>query len=154
MFEGKSKFNGSVYGWAGHMENGSTFGSLEVLEALNTNWSHYVNRIGPWSLIIPGHQIKWSKPQQVLQCTYFDQTYFQNEDWRRNDLFLEFPQRPNSSISIFVSDKLRKVSRTLKYNYESYSGSRIVIEDLAKPMLKKFFFTFQQTDLSPEVVNR
>ena len=100
MFEGKSRFNGSVFGWAGHMENGSTFGSLEILKVLNTNWSHYVDRIGIDKNI--GHQIKWSKPQQVLQCTYFDQTYFQNEDWRRNDLFLEFPQRPNASISIFV----------------------------------------------------
>ena len=152
MFEGKSKFNGSVFGWAGHMENGSTFGSLEVLEVLNTNWSHYVDYIGIDKSI--SHQIKWSKPQQVLQCTYFDQTYFQNEDWRRNDLFFEFPQRPNASISIFVSDKLRKVSRTLKSNYETYSGSRIVIEDLDKPILKKFYFTFQQTDLSPKVVNR
>ena len=150
MFEGKSKFNGSVFGWAGHMENGSTFGSLEVLEVLNTNWSHYVDYIGIDNKII-GHQIKWLKPQQVLQCTYFDQTYFQNEDWRRNDLFFEFPQRPNASISIFVTDKLRKVSRTLKSNYETYSGSRIVIEDLDKPMLKKFYFTFEQTELSPEV---
>ena len=154
MFEGKSKFNGSVFGWAGHMENGSNFGSIEVLEVLNTNWSHYVDNIGVDDNRVTGDQIKWSKPQQVLQCTYFDQTYFQNEDWRRNDLFFEFPQRPNASISIFVSDKLRKVSRTLKSNYESYSGSRIVIENLDKPMLKKFYFTFQQTDLSPEVVNR
>ena len=129
------------------MKNGSTFGSLEVLEVLNTNWSYYVNSI---SDPIKKYQIKWSKPQQYLQCTHFDQTYFQNEDWR-NDLFFDFPQRPNASISIFVSDKLRKVSRTLKSNYETYSGSRIVIEDLGKPMLKKFYFTFQQRELSPEV---
>ena len=145
MFEGRSKHNKSVYGWAGHMKNGSTFGSLEVLEALNTNWSHYVKLIGTTS-----HQIKWSKPQQYLQCTYFDQTYFQNEDWR-NDVFFEFPQRPNASISIFVYDKRRKGSRTLKSNYETYGGSRIMIEDLNKPMLKKFYFTFQQRELSPEV---
>ena len=151
MFEGKSKFNGSVFGWAGHMENGSNFGSIEVLEVLNTNWSHYVDNIGVDNNRVTGYQIKWLKPQQVLQCTYFDQTYLQNEDWRRNDLFFEFPQRPNASISIFVSDKRRKVSRTLKSNYETYTGSRIVIEDLDKPMLKKFYFTFQQTELSPEV---
>ena len=102
------------------MENGSTFGSLEVLEVLNTNWSHYVDFIGVADYRLTGYQIKWSKPQQVLQCTYFDQTYFQNEDWR-NDLFFEFPQRPNASIIIFVSDKLRKVSRTLKSNYETYT---------------------------------
>ena len=143
---GQSKHNKSVYGWAGHMKNGSTFGSLEVLEALNINWSHYVKRI----MDMDSHQIKWSKPQQYLQCTYFDQTYFQNEDWR-NDVFFEFPQRPNASISIFVYDKRRKVSRTLKSNYETYGGSRIVIEDLNKPMLKKFYFTFQQRELSPEV---
>ena len=153
MFEGLSKFNGSVFGWAGHMENGSTFGSLEVLEVLNTNWSHYVDFIGVADYRLTGYQIKWSKPQQVLQCTYFDQTHFQNGDLRK-DIFFEFPQRPNVSITIFVSDRLRKVSRTLKSNYETYSGSRIVIEDLDKPMLKKFYFTFQQTELSPEVVNR
>ena len=133
------------------MKNGSTFGSLEVQEVLNTKWSHYVKRIGTQD---PGTglQIKWSKPQQYLKCTHFDQTYFQNEDWR-NDILFEFPQRPNASISVFVSDKLRKVSRTLKSNYETYSGSRIVIEDLNKPMLKKFYFTFQQRELSPEVDN-
>ena len=148
MFEGRSKHNRSVFGWAGHMENGSTFGSLEVLEVLNTNWSHYVDYIGP----DPGsdHKMKWLKPQQVLQCTYFDQKHFQNGDLR-TDIFFEFPQRPNVSITIFVSDRLRKVSRTLKSNYETYSGSRIVLEDLDKAMLKKFYFTFEQTELSPEV---
>ena len=35
--------------------------------------------------------------------------------------------------------------------YETYSGSRIVLEDLDKAMLKKFYFTFEQTELSPEV---
>ena len=29
FFYGQSKFNSSVYGWAGHMENGSTFGSTQ-----------------------------------------------------------------------------------------------------------------------------
>ena len=149
MFLGKSKHNKSVYGWAGHMKNGSTFGSLEVQDMLNSNWSHYVNSIGDQ---IKKYQIKWSKPQQYFQCTHFDQTYFQNEDWR-NDLFFEFPQRQNAGISIFVSDKLRKVSRTLKSNYETYSGSRIRIEDLNKPKLMKFYFTFQQRELSPEVEN-
>ena len=148
MFEGRSKHNRSVFGWAGHMENGSTFGSLEVLEVLNTNWSHYVDYIGPDPG--SGHKMKWFKPQQVLQCTYFDQKHFQNGDLR-TDIFFEFPQRPNVSITIFVSDRLRKVSRTLKSNYETYSGSRIVLEDLDKAMLKKFYFTFEQTELSPEV---
>ena len=115
MFVGQSKHNKSVFGWAGHMENGSTFGSLEVLKVLSTNWSHYVDYIG----LDPGsdHKMNWLKPQQVLQCTYFDQTHFLNGDLRK-DIFFEFPQRPNVSITIFVSDRLRKVSRTLKSNYE------------------------------------
>ena len=130
MFLGHSKHNRSVFGWAGHMENGSTFGSLEVLEVLNTNLSHYVDYIGPDPG--SGHKLKWFKPQQVLQCSYFDQTHFQNGDLRR-DIFFEFPQRPNVSITIFVSDRLRKVSRTLKSNYEPYSGSRIVIKTWTSP---------------------
>ena len=149
MFLGKSKHNKSFFGWAGHMKNGSTFGSLEVQGVLNTNWSHYVNCIGP-RCPDSGHQIKWSKPQQLLQCTYFDQTDFKSKDLI-HDLFFEFPQRQNVSITIFVYDRLSKVSRTLKSNYESYIGSRIVIEDLDNPSLKKFYFTFKQTEISPEV---
>ena len=150
MFEGRSKYNKSVFGWAGHMENGSTFGSLEVQEVLNTNWSHYVHSINPLS----DQPISWLKPQQPVQCTYFDQKDLtQNGAWM-NDFFFEFEKRQNVGITIFVSDRVKKVSRTLKSNYEAYSGSRIMVEDLNKPSLKKFFLTFQQTEFSTEVTFR
>ena len=150
MFEGRSKHNKSVFGWAGHMENGSTFGALEVQKVLNTNWSNFVDFIGPDCRSTSKNQIKWSKPQQLLQCTFFDQKDFK-DGALNNDLFFEFPQKPNVGITIFVSDKRKKVSRTLKSNYETYIGSRIEIEDLDKPSLKKFYFTFQQTEISEEV---
>ena len=31
FYFGRSRFNGSIYGWGGHMENGTTFGSVEGL---------------------------------------------------------------------------------------------------------------------------
>lgn len=150
MFFGQSRYNATVFGWSGHMKNGSVFETGEMLDAVTANWSKIVESIGGSS---PSQSMtwSWSKHQQVLQCTYVDSKIFQNQEIL-NGLLLKFYQIQNVSLNIFVSDRLTKVSRTLQSNYETYSGPPIGTLKLGEPSLKKFYFTLEQTEYSPEVM--
>ena len=64
-----------------------------------------------------------------------------------------FRYQENAAISVFVYDKEKKVSRTLKTNYESYNGPTIEISlRNQSAMLKKFYLTFEQILYSSQVV--
>ena len=147
MFFGQSKFNATVFGWSGHTKNGRVFETGEMLDAVTANWSKIVESIGG----TPSQRMTWSTPQQVLQCTYVDSKIMENKEIQ-NGLFLIFNQIQNVSLNIFVSDRLTKVSRTLQSNYETYSGPPIGTLNLGEPSLKKFYFTLEQTEYSPEVI--
>ena len=41
FYYGQSRFNGSIYGWGGHMENGTTYGSVEG----NFKFKYYLDSI-------------------------------------------------------------------------------------------------------------
>ena len=77
MFFGQSNYNATVFGWTGHMKNGSVFETGEMLDAVTANWSKIVESIGGSS---PSQSMTWSKHQQVLQCTYVDSKIFQNHN--------------------------------------------------------------------------
>ena len=151
MFSGRyMTHSGSVFGWSGHMDNGSEVDISQVLEAVSANWSRIIDRVESSQVQVPGDQISWSKPPQVMQCTYFDPQSLDDKDII-NDLFFILSQIQNVGITIFVSDKLRKVSRTLKSNFETYNGPNIGIKNLVEPSLNKFYFTFEQTEYSSKV---
>ena len=64
-----------------------------------------------------------------------------------------FRYQENTTVSVFVYDKEKKVSRTLKTNYESYSGPTIEIPlRNQSAILKKFYLTFEQILYSSQVV--
>ena len=63
-----------------------------------------------------------------------------------------FRYQENAAISVFIYDKEKKVSRTLKTNYESYNGPTIEISlRNQSAMLKKFYLTFEQILYSSQV---
>ena len=65
-----------------------------------------------------------------------------------------FRYQENAAISVFVYDKEKKVSRTLKTNYESYNGPTIEISlRNQSAMLKKFYLTFEQILYSSQVIH-
>ena len=151
MFLGRyMRHNGSVFGWSGLLDNRSEVDISEVLEAVSANWSRIIDKVQSSKVQVSGDQIRWSTPPQVMQCSYFDAQSLDDKDIL-NDLFFTLSQIQNVGVTIFVSDKLRKVSRTLKSNFETYNGPNIGIKNLVEPSLNKFYFTFEQKEYSSKV---
>ena len=71
---------------------------------------------------------------------------------KKNELPI-FRKVEGFGISLFVIDKSKKVSRTLKTEFQSYSGADIKLANTNISMIKKYVLTFKQKHYSPEVSN-
>ena len=73
-FDGNSRFNATIKGWAGHKENGNLFGSItDIMNTVVTNHSKILKGINVWTkskkwLTIPNKDVRLRKSIRKIQC--------------------------------------------------------------------------------------
>ena len=140
-----------------------------MIRATNVNWSDVIDFIGTESIVKVKVEDLSVPIQHMSKCTIFDVKTFTNRS-NNEDIFFEikyeqfksmkrinelaiFRKVEGFGISIFVLDSSRKVSRTLKTEFQSYSGADIKLADTNVSMIKKYVLNFKQKHYSPEVKN-
>ena len=102
--------------------------------------------------IIPSTELTWPLVQQALGCVSIDIEQIIQE--RRISLldnfeiFLTASKLENLSLAVFVEDRRTSAGRTIKSNYQAYSGNQIRVRDLARPATRKFILSFFQYQFS------
>ena len=102
--------------------------------------------------IIPGTQLAWPLVQQALGCVSLDieeiisQRRISLQD--NGEIFLSFTRLENISLAVFLEDRASSAARTIKSNYQAYTGSKINVQDLAQSTTKKFILSFLQYQFS------
>ena len=77
FFTGFGKFNSNM-GWGGHLENGSTLGTVEsLLDQIAVDWSSVIQTIGFYENLTGGKlqqitDLEWSKVPLFPNCQVFD----------------------------------------------------------------------------------
>ena len=124
----------------------------DILTATNYNWSSILRSLQISEELIPGTELAWPLVQQALGCVSLDLQQIISQ--RRISLldnfeiFLTVSRMENLSLSVFVEDRGTSAGRTIKSNYQAYSGSQIRLRDLARPSTKKFILSFLQYQYS------
>ena len=151
FFFGKSMFNDSIIGWAGHSKNGSIYETAEgnqnlifqylkilnseLLKDVSYDWSSIVANISLISNLdkdksISGKAIKWSLVPLFPNCQSIDLLdYFEiNSPFLVLFFFHEFQ---DMGISLYIQERNRAVKRTLQSNLMAYSGPQVKINDMS-----------------------
>ena len=153
LFLGESMYNDSIYGWAGHTENGSTTGSVEggsynltlvltvklisdILQHISYNWSQIVTEIWVYGsdleseqYLLDGKNIRWSHIPLFPNCQLIDlMEYF---DLKTITLVQLFIGEVNLEILVYMEDRRKVVGRTLESNMLAYDGPVLKIVNAA-----------------------
>merc|ERR1712032_25000 len=152
FFRGRSLFNNTLYGWAGHDEMGSILGNVEdVLDGVSFNWTEIVYQIRIYTgklneYYVNSEDIIWNKIPQYPACQILDVMEYFTEYKEEHvlQIFIDFNQVQDVGVSIFFEEKNKVLSRRLKTNMLSYDGPSSQYDDLFLPQDKKGIFSFHQ----------
>ena len=101
---------------------------------------------------IPGTELAWPLVQQALGCVSLDiqQIISQRGIFLKDnfEIFLTAGRLEKTSVRVTVEDRGTSAARTIKSNYQAYTGSQIYLQDLARPHTKKFILSFHQYQYS------
>ena len=157
-----------VVGWSGVLSGGEYFNTsgqqpqlmqsfsrkniADILAATNYDWRLILRSLQISDEIIPSTELTWPLVQQALGCVSIDIEQIIQE--RRISLldnfeiFLTASKLENLSLAVFVEDRRTSAGRTIKSNYQAYSGNQIRVRDLARPATRKFILSFFQYQFS------
>ena len=95
---------------------------------------------------VKSEDINWSKIPQFSACQILNvMEYFTKyKDENVLQIILHFNQLKNVGVAIFLEDKIKALSRTLKTNMLAYDGPPIHFSNLFIPHMKRGIFSFHQ----------
>ena len=150
-FMGKSRFNGSNYGWSGHTQDGRVVNNASDIQdrifldySLAILWAQlYSEERG---INIPASSFKLLKPNYPNNCLTLDISTIPRPG--ENVLGLSIGFDPNSTIftkiEVHVEDRLQTMSRYYIPSKMKTQGSNIYINDLEHGLTKTYMLTFTQ----------
>ena len=180
-FRGRSMFNDTVYGWAGHAQNGSVLGNVEgkmfncsmifvkkidsiyidVLNGVSFNWTEIVYKIVIYTNkgklhFVNSEDITWNKIPQYPACQILDviEYFMEKKDETYLQLIIIMNQVADVGVSLFVVEKNKVTSRHLKTNMLSYDGPSFRYDNLFVPHYKKAIISFRQNIYSEKEENK
>ena len=125
---------------------------LDILRETNYDWSVILTSVEISDRQIPGTELAWPLVQQALGCVSLDiqQIISQRGIFLKDnfEIFLTAGRLEKTSVRVTVEDRGTSAARTIKSNYQAYTGSQINLQDLARPYTKKFILSFLQYQFS------
>ena len=169
FYFGKSIYNDSLFGWNGHLPNGSTIGniegilrlvhifvknlckiSLDILTNVTSVLDQVLNSIEIHSnestnRIVQSKSIKWGLVPDFILCRTIDLSkYFDLGTLVPEQIILKFNKMVNHGVSIYFTVKNKYMKRPLKVAMLDYSGPDITVEDLNSPMGQMIILSISQ----------
>ena len=102
--------------------------TADILRATNYDWRLIVRSLEISDWLIPGTELAWPLVQQALGCVSID---IQQIITQRRislldnfEIFITVSKLENISLSVFVEDRGSSAARTIKSNYQTYTGSK------------------------------
>ena len=140
FFAGRSKYNRSVYGWAGHTRDGGVVDSVEnIKEAVTLHTAQNVlNSIQIWSTTSEEFSISldsvriWlmNYPYNCFTLDLSNNTMVKTKGIRQ--IYLHFPILTNYSVEIYLHGKSLACNREIKSHKFFSSGPDIKLQDLGE----------------------
>ena len=139
-FNGKSKHNSSLFGWAGHSEDGQVLGTVE--EMVNNLILHspqeVINKIQVWSMAnewidISIDSVELWRLNDPYNC--YTLNLSKNEEVKEKgvkQVFFNFPLLENKSLEVLLKGASVICSREIKTHKFYSSGAVIKLEKLGK----------------------
>ena len=140
FFVGRSKYNKSVYGWAGHTKDGGVVDSVKnIKEAVTLHTAQNVlNSINIWSITAEDFNINldlvriglMNYPYNCFTLDLSNNTMVKKKGIRQ--IFFYFPLLENYSAQIYLQGKSLACNREIKSHKFFSSGPDIKLLDLGK----------------------
>ena len=153
FYTGRSRFNGSLYGWGGHTENGSSYGSvngksscshtyykqfisfLDILAEVSFDWAKIIHTVSIANtehekISVPGHDIIWSKVPIFPACQRIDLVdQFDLQQHKPQQIFFHISILDDVEVTLFIEERNKALKmRPLKSNMLSYLGPSLKTE--------------------------
>ena len=142
-----------MVGWGGLEVNGGHVTAEDILNETNYDWRSLVAGVWISELLTAGAELPWPRAQHALGCAYID---VQQIIRLRNisltasnysEIFITVRAKPElTDFSVVVEDRRRAAVRTIKSNFQAYSGTRIGEE--GRRSYIKYFLSISQFQYS------
>lgn len=159
-FNGKSKYNSSIHGWAGHTKDGKVFSNVsDVQDRIFQKYSSAIKeiRVGTYdgrNRQVPIKSIILRQMNYPHNCLTMDLTILPVLRVSRIEMVsLKFNTRTFATdVKINIEDRLSQVNRRDEFSRMKYAGPDVEITDLHHTILEKtYLVSFEQTIRNDEV---
>ena len=149
-FMGKSMFNDSIYGWAGHTEDGEVVSNaLDIQNKIFLNHHSVINWTALWIrnewTVIPRSSFKLLRPNFPNNCLTLDISTHMKSGDKVEFLYIVLDKSTFvTKIEVHVEDRLQTMSRYYMASKLKTQGPNIFMKDLQDCSMKTYMLKFTQ----------